>query len=61
MNWTVLTTPVFMKQLVRLPKGVRRRVEVFVFEVLPRAENPYGVHGLLKLEGYDEHYKARFG
>jgi mRNA interferase RelE/StbE len=61
MNWTVLILPAFVKQLATLPKGVRSRAETFVFETLPQANNPYGVHGIEKLEGYKEYYKARFG
>jgi mRNA interferase RelE/StbE len=61
MNWTVLTLPTFLKQLARLPTRIRQRAEAFVFETLPTAGNPYELHPVEKLEGYDEYYKARFG
>jgi mRNA interferase RelE/StbE len=61
MNWIVLTMPAFLKQLARLQKSTRRRVESFVFNELPSAENPYAIQGVEKLTGHKQFYKVRFG
>ncbi len=61
MNWTTVTGPVFPKDLARLPKGIRQRIEEFSFEVLPQIEDPFRLGKLEKLKGYRNFYKVRFG
>jgi mRNA interferase RelE/StbE len=61
MNWTVFTRKSFLKDLASLPAKVRGRVEAFVFDVLPAADDPFQLGKLEKLEGHQDYYKVRFG
>jgi mRNA interferase RelE/StbE len=61
MTWTTVTGPLFPKDLARLPKGIRERVEEFALKDLPLADNPFRPGKLEKLKGYQNFYKARFG
>lgn len=61
MSWQVAYKPTFLRELARLPAKLRAPVEVFAFEELPSAINPYAVRGVEKLKGYRDLYKARFG
>ncbi len=51
----------FLKQLAKLPKDVRERIENFVFDTLPSL-NSIGESGKIeKMQGYTSCYKVRFG
>lgn len=51
----------FLKQLVKLPRGVRVQIEKFVFDDLPKLEFISASRNLERLQGYSNCYKARFG
>lgn len=51
----------FLKQLAKLPKDVRERIEAFVFDELPNL-NVIGESGKIeKMQGYESYFKIRFG
>jgi len=51
----------FLKQLAKLPKDVRGRIEAFVFVELPGLRSVGGSGKIEKMQGYDFCYKVRFG
>jgi len=51
----------FLKQLAQAPNDLRKRIEVFAFETLPRANALGELGGIEKMQGYKTYYKARFG
>lgn len=51
----------FLKQLARLPKDVRGRIEDFVFEELPELRSIGESGKIEKMHGYELCYKIRFG
>jgi mRNA interferase RelE/StbE len=60
MSWQVAYKPTFLKELAQLPPRLRRRVEAFAFEEMPKASNPYALAGVTKLRGYRGYYKISF-
>jgi mRNA interferase RelE/StbE len=50
----------FLKELARLPEGVRSRIEAVVFGEAIKAD-PYLGGKVKKMVGYREYYKIRFG
>jgi mRNA-degrading endonuclease RelE of RelBE toxin-antitoxin system len=52
MSWQVAYKPTFLKELAQLPPRLRRRVEAFAFEEMPKVSNPYALAGVTKLRGY---------
>jgi mRNA-degrading endonuclease RelE of RelBE toxin-antitoxin system len=52
MSWQVAYKPTFLKELAQLPPKLRRRVEAFAFEEMPKVSNPYALAGVTKLRGY---------
>lgn len=60
MNWTLEFKKIFLKELAKLPKEVRYRVEekVLTNEVI---NNPFKTFPLEKMSGYKDKYKIRFG
>ncbi len=61
MTWTIVSATSFLNDMASLPTKARGRVESFVFELLPAAENPIKIGKLQKLKGYKDFYKVRFG
>jgi len=59
--WHILYKPAFLRDMARLPEGVRPRVEQMAFHELPAAGNPFTIGGLEKLQGYRDYYRIRFG
>ena len=51
----------FLKDLARLPAGVRRKVEFFAFEALPQLDSLGESGKIEKMQGYPGHFKIRFG
>lgn len=51
----------FLKQLAALPKDVRERIEVFVFETLPTLKSIGQSGKIEKMHGYKSCFKIRFG
>ena len=51
----------FLKQLARLPGGVRAQIEVFAFEQLPDAQTIAELGTIEKMQGQGGYYKGRFG
>ena len=51
----------FLKQLARLPSGIRSRVEDFAFEQLPNASSIADLGGIEKMQGPENDDKSRFG
>ncbi len=61
MKFEVLYKKPFLKELKKLPQGVRDKVENLSFDILPEIENLKDIRGLEKLVGYERFYKMRFG
>ncbi len=51
----------FLKQLVKLPKDVREKIETFVFEELPAFDAISDSGRIERMQGYERFYKIRFG
>ena len=51
----------FLKELSKIPAGVRFKMENFVFETLPKANTIFEVGSVEQLKGYRSYYKVRFG
>lgn len=51
----------FLKELKKLPKDIRVKIERLCFDVLPDIEHLSDIKGLEKLVGYGNYYKVRFG
>jgi mRNA interferase RelE/StbE len=51
----------FLKQLSELPKSYRNKIERFVFEDLKQTDALAKLGNIEKMQGYDNHYKVRFG
>jgi mRNA interferase RelE/StbE len=51
----------FLKQLARLPAGIRTQVEAFAFEQLPNASSIAATGVNEKMQGRGNYYKSRFG
>lgn len=51
----------FLKQLAFVPKDVRDRIELFVFETLPMLESLGQSGKIEKMHGYKSCFKVRFG
>jgi len=51
----------FLKDLARLPKRYRERIERLVFEEVPRLENAFAKLDIRKMKGYQSYYRIRVG
>ena len=51
----------FLKELSKIPSGIRIKMEVFVFEELPKAQSIYKIGTIEQMRGYPFYYKVRFG
>ena len=51
----------FLKDLAKLPKPIRERIEVFVFQTAPECNHVGQMGSLQSLTGYRDYYKVRFG
>ncbi len=56
--WQVRYKKVFLRELKKLPKDVRARVEEFVFNLLPMVTDLSDVPELKKLIGYRDYYRV---
>jgi hypothetical protein len=54
--WEIEYNKRFLKELASLPKDIRCRIELIVFQEL-EAENPFESRYLEKLKGYQDKYK----
>lgn len=61
MKFEILHKKTFLKELKKLPIGVRGKVEHLSFNILPDIETLADIKGLEKLVGYENYYKVRFG
>ena len=61
MKFEILYKKTFLKELKKLPKDIRVKVERLCFDILPDIKNLSDIKGLEKLIGYDNYYKVRFG
>ena len=61
MNWDINCKPRFLKELANIPDNLRKEIEQFVFEIIPKTDNPFTFHGIEKMKGYRQFYKIRFG
>lgn len=61
MKFEILHKKTFLKELKKLPKDIRVKVERLCFDILPDIKNLADIKGLEKLIGYDNYYKVRFG
>ena len=60
MTWRVRYTRTFLKEMARLPKNVRERVENITFGEEIK-EDPFLGGRVQKLSGYKSYYKIRIG
>ena len=51
----------FLKELARIPLNIRKNIEKFVFEELPKANSIYAVGKVERMKGYTLFYKVRYG
>ncbi|CAG0944008.1 hypothetical protein BROC_02490 [Candidatus Brocadiaceae bacterium] len=58
--WKIEYTKRFLKELVKLPKGIQTKAEEIVFNELP-SSNPFELGYVERLTGYPDKYKIRFG
>ena len=58
--WKIEYTKRFLKELVKLPKGIQTKAEEIVFNELP-SSNRFELGYLERLTGYPDKYKSRFG
>ena len=61
MKFEILHKKTFLKELKKLPKDIRVKVERLCFDILPDIKNLADIKGLEKLIGYYNYYKVRFG
>ncbi|MDM8514915.1 type II toxin-antitoxin system RelE/ParE family toxin [Desulfobacterales bacterium HSG16] len=54
-------TKKFLKQLYKIPKDPRSKMEKFVFEILPEMSSIGESGKIEKMTGYQGFYKIRFG
>ncbi|WP_394333219.1 type II toxin-antitoxin system RelE family toxin [Tangfeifania diversioriginum] len=50
-----------MKELAKIPRGQRKKVETFLFDHLQEYNHLFDIPGLKKLQGYKNYYRLRFG
>ena len=51
----------FLKELALLPSSIRKNIEAFVFDELPKMESLSQSGKIEKMKGYNSFYKIRFG
>jgi mRNA interferase RelE/StbE len=51
----------FLKELAKIPPEIRKNIEQFVFEELPKADSFYAIGNIEKMTGYSSFYKIRYG
>lgn len=61
MNLEIFYNKTFLKELSKLPKDQREKVEYFVFTEIKKYSFIQEVPNLQKLKGYKNFYKIRFG
>lgn len=50
----------FLRDLEKLPKSVKQRVQAIVFVELPEANDIQQISGLKKIKGYKDYYRLRY-
>ena len=51
----------FLKELSKIPLGIRSRMETFVFDELPKANSILELGTIERMKGYQSYCKIRFG
>ncbi len=51
----------FLKELSKIPSGIRSRMEDLVFKELPESNSIFEIGIIEQIKGYRKYYKARFG
>lgn len=51
----------FLRDLERIPKDARRRVDDLVFRKIPAAKELRDIPDIVKLKGYDQYFRIRAG
>ena len=51
----------FLKELSKIPKGERSKIESFIFKELPEANSIFELGRVEHMKGYSSYYKVRFG
>jgi len=51
----------FLKELSKILPPTRSRMEIFVFEELPKANSIFEIGTAEQMKGYPSYYKVRFG
>ena len=51
----------FLKELSKIPKKERSKIETFVFEELPETNSIFELGRIEQMKNYPSYYKVRFG
>jgi mRNA interferase RelE/StbE len=51
----------FLKELANVPQKKREIIEKFVFEEITNFKSLHEIPGIIKLKGYKNYYRIRFG
>ena len=57
----IFYTKKFLKELSKLPKSSREKIEIFSFDTLPISSSIDSIPNIKKLQGYENYYRIRFG
>jgi mRNA interferase RelE/StbE len=57
----VLYRKKFLKELSKISPEIRKNIEKFVFDEIPKADSLYSMGNIEKMTGYSLFYKARYG
>ena len=52
--------PTFLKDLNKIPKIYKSTLENFIFNKIPKSDDPFSLNVLKKMRGYKNYYKIRF-
>jgi mRNA interferase RelE/StbE len=51
----------FLKELSSIPSSIRKKIEKYVFDTIPKSNSIHEMGKIEKLKGYTGYYKIRFG
>jgi len=61
MSLEIVFNKTFLKEMSKLPKGQRKKIEHFIFTEINKYNSIKEITKLEKLAGYKNYYKIRFG
>ncbi len=51
----------FLKDLSKLPKRYRKKIEILVFKDVPELKNIFSLVDIKRMKGYKDYYRIRIG